>query len=98
MTISQDEKEIWMRKLLLIAITVLAFTFSAAPTLAAVPPHDHWLTTGSGSVVHVGPKVCANPAIYDAWLNFHLNVHTGVPGTQAFTHASNPVSISATLC
>jgi hypothetical protein len=87
-----------MRKLLLIAITALAFAFSAAPTLAAVPPHDHWLTTGSGSVVHVGPKVCDNPAIYDAWLNFHTNVHVGVPGTQAFTHASNPVSIAAVLC
>jgi hypothetical protein len=87
-----------MRKLLLIAITAIAFAFSAAPTLAVVPPHNHWLTTGSGSVVHVGPKVCDNPAIYDAWLNFHLNVHVGVPGTQAFTHASNPVSIAATLC
>lgn len=86
-----------MRKLLLIATTALALAFSAAPTLA-VEPHNHWLTTGSGSVVHVGPKVCDNPAIYDAWLNFHLNVHVGVPGTQAFTNASNPVSIAATLC
>ena len=49
-------------------------------------------------MVHVGPKVCDNPAIYDAWLNFHLNVHVGVPGTRAFTNTSNPVSIAATLC
>jgi len=49
-------------------------------------------------VVHVGPYVCDNPDIYDAWLNFHLNVHVGVPGTQAFTNPSNPVSIAATLC
>jgi hypothetical protein len=87
-----------MRRLLAIGIATLAFAFSAAPTLAAVPPHNHWLTTGSGDVVHVGPYVCDNPDIYDAWLNFHLNVHVGVPGTQAFTNDSNPVSIAATLC
>jgi hypothetical protein len=56
------------------------------------------LTTGSGDVVHVGPDVCVNPDIYDAWLNFHLNVHKGVPGTQAFEIGANPVSISATAC
>jgi hypothetical protein len=72
---------------------------SAAPALAVVvPPHDHWVTTGSDDVVHVGPDVCANPEIYDAWLNFHLNVHRGIPGTQAFVIDSNPVSISATGC
>ena len=87
-----------MRKLLVTAIAALAFAFSAVPVLAAVPPHDHWLTTGSGDTVHVGPDVCVNPDIYDAWLNFHLNVHKGVPGTQAFTIDSNPVSISATPC
>lgn len=87
-----------MRRLLISGIAAAALALSAAPVLAVVPPHDHWLTTGSDKVVHVGPNVCANPAIYDAWLHFHLNVHTGVPGTQAFTHASNPVSIAATLC
>jgi hypothetical protein len=75
-----------------------ALSFTATPASAAVPPHDHWLTTGSGDVVHVGPDVCANPDIYAAWLNFHLNVHRGTPGTSAFTNASNPVSISASLC
>ena len=81
-----------------VASVVLAFAFSAVPALAVVPPHNHWLTIGSGNVVHVGPYVCDNPDIYDAWLNFHLNVHTGVPGTQAFTNDSNPVRITATLC
>ena len=79
---------------------ILAFAFSSVPALAVVPvpPHDHWLATGSGDVVHVGPDVCSNPDIYDAWLNFHVNVHTGVPGTEAFTNDNNPVSISATGC
>jgi hypothetical protein len=48
--------------------------------------------------VHVGPDVCANPDIYDAWLNFHMNVHKGTPGTQAFVIDTNPVSIAATAC
>jgi hypothetical protein len=87
-----------MRKLLVLAIAALTFAFSAAPVLAVVPPHNHFLTTGSGDEVHVGPYVCDNPDIYDAWLNFHMNVHVGVPGTQAFTNDSNPVSIRAILC
>ena len=87
-----------MRKLMIAGVAALTLAFAAAPALAAVPPHDHWLTDGSGDVIHVGPYVCANPDIYDAWLNFHLNVHVGVPGTQAFTNDANPVSIAATLC
>jgi hypothetical protein len=87
-----------MRRLVISATAALAFAFAATPTLATVPPHNHLLTTGSGDVVHVGPYVCDNLDIYDAWLNFHLNVHVGVPGTQAFTNDSNPVSIAATLC
>ena len=86
-----------MRRFVLAGIAALVFAFSAGPAFA-VPPHDHWLTTGSGDVVHVGPSVCDNPDIFDAWLNFHLNVHVGTPGTQAFTNDGNPVSIAATLC
>ena len=87
-----------MRILLATVAAVIVLCCAAVPGLASVPPHDHWLTTGSGDVVHVGPDVCSNPDIYDAWLNFHLNVHTGVPGTAAFNVDSNPVAISATLC
>jgi hypothetical protein len=86
-----------LRQLLVIGGAALAFAFSAAPALA-VDPHDHWLATGAGSTVHVGPYVCANPDIYDAWLNFHVNVHVGVPGTGAFDIDANPVDISASLC
>ena len=86
-----------MRRLLISSIAALTIAFAASPTLAVLP-HNHWLTNGSGGVVHVGPFVCDNPDIFDAWLNFHLNVHVGVPGTQAFTNASNPVSIAATFC
>jgi hypothetical protein len=33
----------------------------------------------------------------DAWLNFHLNVHKGVPGTQAFTIDSTGEHLSDAL-
>lgn len=58
-----------------------------------VPNHDHFLTTGSGSVVQVGPPVCDNPEVlHDAFHNFHENVHTGAPT------AVGGVAISRTLC
>ena len=86
-----------MRRLVISAIAAVTFALAASPTLAVLP-HNHWLTNGSGGEVHVGQFVCDNPDIFDAWLNFHLNVHVGVPGTQAFTNDSNPVSIRATFC
>lgn len=53
-----------MRRMAVITTTSCALLVgAAAPALAAVPPHDHWLTTGSGDVVHVGPDVCDNPDI-----------------------------------
>jgi hypothetical protein len=88
-----------MRRLLISTIAAAVLALSAAPVLAVLPPpHNHWLTTANGDRVHVGPFVCDNPDIYDAWINFHLNVHVGVPGTQAFANDSNPVSIAAELC
>lgn len=87
-----------MRRITVITTTTCALLVGAAAPALATGPHDHWLTTGSGDVVHVGPDVCANPDIYDAWLNFHENVHKGAPGTQAFVIDANPVSISATPC
>jgi hypothetical protein len=87
-----------MHRLLAVGAAALTFAFAAAPAFSAVPPHEHWLTTGSGDVVSVGPQVCDNPDLYDAFLNFHENVHTGVPGTQAFRNPSNPVNITATPC
>ena len=34
-----------MRRFVLAGIAALVFAFSAGPAFA-VPPHDHWLTTG----------------------------------------------------
>jgi len=87
-----------MKRLLALGSVLFVSVFAAVPAFAAVAPHDHWLTTGNGSEVHVGPKVCDNPDLYHPFLLFHENVHQGVPGTTAFDKDSNPVSIRATPC
>lgn len=74
-------------------IAVLA-NASAASAHEPPPTHNHFLTTpGSGDVVQIGPRVCANPdVLHDAFHNFHANVHTGAP---RFTGG---LAISAILC
>lgn len=70
--------------------TVVGMAGSAGAS--GVPTHDHFLTTGSGNVVQVGPRVCANPDLHDAFHNFHSNVHTGAPTQVA------GLTITRTLC
>jgi hypothetical protein len=84
-----------MRRVLSILATLVALSLiAAAPALAQIPPHQHFLTTPQGNTHEVaGGIACA--AHEPAFTNFHTNVHTGQPG-QAF--ANNPVGISATLC
>lgn len=58
-----------------------------------VPTHDHFLNVpGNDSVVQVGPPVCDNPDLHDAFHNFHANVHTGSPKTEG------GLVLFATLC
>ena len=45
-------------------------------------PHRHFVVTGQGERVEVGPRVCDNPALQAAFENFHHNVHVGAPGLQ----------------
>jgi hypothetical protein len=78
---------------------VLMFAFAAVPAFAA--GHDHLLTTGTGDTINVGPDPCdasTDDGLYVGWLNFHELVHFGVPGTQAFDLASNPVDIARLTC
>lgn len=67
----------------LAALTVAAGAAVVGPAGSAdatgVPAHDHFLTTGNGDVVQVGPRVCTNPDLHDAFHNFHSNIHLGSP-------------------
>lgn len=73
------------------AITVLGFagTSLADPpgTLTDPPNHRHFIETAKGKFVPVGPRICGNPEMQQAFNAFHYNVHHsgGVPtlGPQA---------------
>jgi hypothetical protein len=86
-----------MMKRVIAAGSVLAFvtltsgaTALADPNLTDVRHHRHFVETPTGDRVEVGPGVCDDPSLYDAFLQFHHNVHhsngsslgpqTGAPG------------------
>lgn len=50
--------------------------------LDPIPPHRHFIQTPAGMLVEVGPRVCDDPSLQDAFNQFHSNVH----------HALSPVS------
>jgi hypothetical protein len=46
-----------------------------------VPAHRHFVLTPSGEMVPVGPQICKNPNLQQAFNEFHHNVHHSfVPG------------------
>jgi hypothetical protein len=77
------------RALLPIVAAVGLVTALAAPALA-VPQHLHCLTLANGDVIALGGGVTFHAPHDTAFHNFHINVHTGVPG-------SGPLTITADL-
>ncbi|HEU4523510.1 MAG TPA: hypothetical protein VFR62_00715 [Gemmatimonadales bacterium] len=67
------------------AIAVAAF---AAPGLAdppdsliSPPNHRHFIVSPDGDLVPVGPQICLDPGLQQAFNAFHYNVHhSEVPG------------------
>lgn len=47
----------------------------ADPGLNDVPGHQHFLVTPKGDSHAIGPDVCANPNLQDAFNQFHYNIH-----------------------
>src|SRR5688572_25660001 len=47
----------------------------ADPGLTNVGAHRHFLVTPNGDLVPIGPDVCANPDLQDAFNQFHYNIH-----------------------
>jgi hypothetical protein len=75
-----------MRKLLV--LSTLAGVLGTAGVAIADPnltltvgPHRHFIQTDNG-LVEVGPRYCDNPALREAFAQFHANTHThgGVSG------------------
>lgn len=59
-------------------------------------PHRHFLETPDGTWRPVGPQVCEDPDLQNAFNEFHRHVHVG-PANTAFDHEHNRVDIKATF-
>lgn len=53
----------------------------ADPDLPDIPRHRHYIVTATGDLQEVGPRVCVNAALQDAFNQFHSNLHHAVPGS-----------------
>ena len=55
---------------------------SADPTLPDIIPHHHYVELQNGTLVEVGPRVCENPELQDAFNQFHHNIHHALPEAE----------------
>ena len=77
------------------AILIAVATSRADPKLNNVPRHRHFVRTESGGLVEVGPRLCDNPNLQNAFNQFHNNLHVAsgssigpaAPGLHNFTGA-----------
>ena len=75
----------------LAAASVIALVPSGAaladPGLTDVRPHQHFLVTPNGDRVPIGPDICGDPDLQQAFNQFHYNVHHSAsgPGTDVET-------------
>jgi len=76
-------------------IMIAMATSRADPNLTNVPRHRHYVRTAEGSLVEVGPRLCDNPNLQNAFNQFHNNIHVAsgsaigpaAPGLHNFTGA-----------
>ena len=73
-----------MRVLLASVLLVGLVGFSAAtatadPNLNNVPAHRHYIALTGGERIEVGPNVCDNPNLQQAFNQFHNNLHALTP-------------------
>lgn len=78
----------------LVAVGVVGVNATPAPD---IPAHRHYLTV-NGTLVPVGPQLCDEKSVQQAFNQFHYGIHVGVPGTEAFAHEHNQVGITARAC
>jgi hypothetical protein len=76
-------------------IVIAVATSRADPNLTNVPKHRHYVRTAEGGLVEVGPRLCDNPNLQNAFNQFHNNLHVAsgsaigpaAPGLHNFTGA-----------
>ena len=69
-------KKIFSRAL---AVSVIALVPAGAsladPGLNDVPAHQHYIVTPNGDRMPIGPNVCDDPDLQQAFNQFHYNIH-----------------------
>ena len=60
---------------------LMAADATADPPQPVVGAHQHWVLTGTGRYVPVGPNACENGQSIQ-FDNFHFNGHLGEPGSN----------------
>lgn len=63
-----------------IGVLLTASIALADPNLTDVPRHRHFVVLPSGKLVQVGPRVCDDSSLQDAFNQFHYNVHHSFSG------------------
>jgi hypothetical protein len=63
------------------ALLGTATTAGADPNLPNIPAHRHFIQLGDGSLVQVGPRVCDDASLQNAFNEFHSNIHIAVAGS-----------------
>ena len=56
-------------------VLVSAGLSSADPNLPNVGAHRHFVRTPEGQLAEVGPRLCDDPSLQQAFNQFHFNVH-----------------------
>jgi hypothetical protein len=54
----------------------------ADPNVPDIAPHRHFIQTPQGALVQVGPRVCDDPSLQDAFNQFHVNTHVVAADSQ----------------
>ena len=64
-----------------IALVPAAALADPPDTLVDAPDHRHFIVTPGGDTVRIGPDICANSDLQQAFNEFHFNVHhSALPG------------------
>lgn len=79
-----------MRRLLVVTLVAGLGTTAVAvadPDLPNIGAHRHFVD-GPNGLVEVGPRVCDNPRVQQAFNQFHSNVHIPVPESPGPDHGA----------
>lgn len=83
----------------LATLVVGAAALAVASPDSARAEHEHWLLTPGTCVQDLGSgQTSISDPEHGGHHQFHLNVHLGVPGLEAFANPNNPVSVGKGAC